>query len=88
MSTAAILDRLDAVVAELQALGTDAVTDDEVVEIARRVEAAKRRLAPVDHAIVNQLAARSVPFTHGCRRLDPDQKPRRNTRHDRLGSST
>src|SRR4051794_37732966 len=67
MSTAAALDRFDAAVAELQALNLDSVTDDEVVEIARRLEAAKRRLVPVDHAVVNQLSARSVPFSNGCR---------------------
>ena len=53
--------------AELAALDADAVSDDEVVEIARRVETAKRRLVPVDHAVLNQLSARSVPCTHGCR---------------------
>src|SRR5690348_1574847 len=67
MSTAAALDRFDAAVAELQALNVESVTDDEVVEVARRLEAARRRLAPVDHAVLNQLSARSVPFTHGCR---------------------
>src|SRR4051812_32663834 len=67
MSTAAVLDRLDAAVAELQALDVESVTDDEVVEIARRVETAKRRLVPVDHAVLNQLTARSVAFTNGCR---------------------
>src|SRR6476469_3335007 len=67
MGSVELLDRFDAAVAELQALELDRLTDDEVVEIARRVEAAKRRLAPVDHGVVNQLVARSVPFTHGCR---------------------
>ena len=45
----------------------DALGDDEVVEMSRRVEAVKRRLVPVDHAVLNQLQSRSVPFTHGCR---------------------
>src|SRR5947208_3325712 len=67
MSSSELLDRVDAVVAELQALDQDRLTDDEVVEIARRLEAAKRRLVTVGHGVVNQLAARSVPFTNGCR---------------------
>jgi hypothetical protein len=62
-----ILDRLDAAVQELAALPWDALGDDEVVEVLRRVETVKRRLAPVDHAAINQVQARSIPFTNGCR---------------------
>ncbi len=33
----------------------------------RRVETVKRRLVPVDHAVVNQVQARSIAFANGCR---------------------
>ena len=62
-----VLDRLDAVVDELAALPWDSLADDEVLEVLRRVETVKRRLVPVDHAAVNQVQARSIAFSNGCR---------------------
>ncbi len=62
-----VLDRLDTVVDELAALPWDSLGDDELVEVLRRVEAVKRRLVPVDHAVVNQVQARSIAFANGCR---------------------
>jgi hypothetical protein len=62
-----LLDRLDAVVDELAALPWDRLTDDDVLDVVRRVERAKRRLAPVDHAAINQVQSRSLAFSHGAR---------------------
>src|SRR3954470_20027924 len=51
----------------LLTLPHDRLTDEEEVALAREIETAKRRLVPVDHGVLNQLAAPSVSFTHGCR---------------------
>lgn len=65
--TAGVRDRLRAVVDELQTVNWDALPDADVVELLTEVETAKRRHAPVDHAVLNQLAQRSVAATHGAR---------------------
>src|SRR4051812_25621144 len=62
-----VLDRLRSVVDELHSLDWDFLGDDDLLEVLREVETAKRRLAPVDHALLNQLAQRSTAFTHGAR---------------------
>jgi hypothetical protein len=65
--SSAVLGRLDAIVDELAALEWDTFGDEEVLEVLRRVETVKRRLATVDHAALNQVEQRSLAFTHGCR---------------------
>jgi hypothetical protein len=62
-----LLDRLDAVVDELAALPWDRLTDDDVLDVLRRVETVKRRLVPVDHAAIGQVQSRSLAFSHGAR---------------------
>src|ERR1700709_326063 len=62
-----VLGRLDAAVSELAALPFDSLADDDIIEVLKRVETAKRRLAPVDHELIGQVQARSLPFSNGAR---------------------
>src|ERR1700709_691107 len=62
-----VLGRLDAAVSELAALPFDSLADDDLVEVLKRVETAKRRLAPVDHELIGQVQSRSLAFSNGAR---------------------
>src|ERR1700710_2651275 len=62
-----VLGQLDAVVSDLAALPFDLIADDDVLEVLKRVEVAKRRLAPVDHELIGQVQARSLAFSNGAR---------------------
>src|SRR5436305_14884980 len=64
---AAAVSLLHDAVDALLALPHERLTDEEEITLAREIETAKRRLVPVDHAVLNQLTARSVPFSNGCR---------------------
>ena len=57
---AELLDRLDSVVDELAAAEMNPLSDDELLDVLRRLETAKRRLAPVDHRVLNSAAERAA----------------------------
>ncbi len=63
----AVLARLEADLDELTSVSLDPCTDDEVLDALRRVEIARRRLAPVDHALLAEVDTRGVAGVHGCR---------------------
>ena len=66
---AELLDRLDAVVSELASADLNPLSDDEILDVLRRLETVKRRLAPVDHRVLNSAAERGLPATLRCRSL-------------------
>jgi Domain of unknown function (DUF222) len=58
---AAILDRWDAVQAELAELSFDGLTAPEVLAVKDRLETGYRRQAAVDHRLTYQLTAQGLP---------------------------
>ena len=58
---AAMLADAHAVLDALQAVDLSCCTDDEIVAAVRSHEALRRRLEPVDHALIGEVEARGVP---------------------------
>lgn len=63
-----LLQRLDSVLDELSTLGLTSHSDDEVLELLSGLEARKRRLATVDHAIIGEVEDRGLGRERGCKR--------------------
>src|ERR1700710_227367 len=63
----AALARFESALDEVLGLPFDALTEDELLDVARRVEVVRRRSAALDHAVIGQLERRSVAFSHGAR---------------------
>ena len=63
----AAVSQFEAAVTALQAADPTPLTDDQVVELLRRLESTKRRLATVEHALTNAAAERSLASSRKCR---------------------
>jgi hypothetical protein len=61
------LSRVQDAMDVLAAVELTSATDEQVLEFWRGLEAVRRRLEPVDHAVIAQVNQRSLAFTHGCR---------------------
>jgi hypothetical protein len=61
----AVLDRLDADVAELTELSFDALTTPELLGVAERLEKAARRLPVPGHGVINALVQHATPAELG-----------------------
>jgi hypothetical protein len=58
---------LDTLVRDLQALSLTSATDEQVLDLWRALEAHRRKLAVVDHAIIRQVQQRHVAFAVGAK---------------------
>ncbi len=66
-SPSSVVARLSAVVDELQSLDLTTLPGDHVLDLLRDLEVQKRRLAPVDHALIAEIASRGLAHEHACR---------------------
>ncbi len=64
---ASVLARLSAVVDELQNLDLTTLPGDQALDLLRDLEVQKRRLAPVDHALIAEIDSRGLAHEHACR---------------------
>jgi hypothetical protein len=58
---------LEVAVDEVAAADLGPATDDELLELWQRLETVRRKLEPIDHAVVSEVETRSLPFRHACR---------------------
>jgi hypothetical protein len=63
----AVVARLSTVVDELQNLDLTSLPGDDVLAVLRDLEVQKRRLAAVDHALINEIDARGLAHERACR---------------------
>lgn len=64
---AEVLHRLDAVLDDLLTLPLATCTGGEVLALWRELETRRHRLAPVDHALINEVTERGLPETCGTK---------------------
>src|SRR5258705_12371748 len=94
----ATLDRFEAAQAEVAALGFDALTAPEVLNVKDRLETVNRRQAAVDHRLTHQLTSQASPVELGGKswtdvlsnrlRIGPGEPRRRLDEADDLGPRT
>ena len=60
------LSRLETDLDELSAAELTPCADEQVLEAWQRMETIRRRLAPVDHSLINELQMRGVAYRKGC----------------------
>ncbi len=61
----AVLDRFDAVQAEVASLSFDALTAPQALTVKDRLEMVSRRQAAVDHRLTHQLSSQASPVELG-----------------------
>ncbi|MCU1657457.1 MAG: hypothetical protein JWO57_2113, partial [Pseudonocardiales bacterium] len=60
------LAELEHAIHTLQTLAVGRLGDDDVLDLIRDVESVKRRLATVDHAVINEVERRRLAAERGC----------------------
>jgi hypothetical protein len=63
------LQRLDAVLNEFHDLPIDSFSDEQLLALWRDTEIPRRRLAPIDHALFQEAAARHLDFACGAKSI-------------------
>jgi hypothetical protein len=63
------LTRFSAVLNEFESLPIDSFTDEQFLALWRDAEIPRRRLAPVDHALFQEVSARHLHFTCGAKSI-------------------
>jgi hypothetical protein len=63
------LTRFSSVLDEFEALPLGAFTDQQMLALWRDTETVRRRLAPIDHAVISEVQARHLHFACGARTI-------------------
>jgi hypothetical protein len=63
------LQRLSGVLNEFDDLPVDSYTDEQILALWRDAEIGRRMLAPIDHALLQEAAARHLAFTCGAKTI-------------------
>ena len=64
---ASALARLEQLIDELHSFDWTSIPGEQLLTVLRNLETQKRRLAPVDHALIAEVAAQGLAHEHACR---------------------